>query len=205
MMDIQNEYVQEKPDFDLSDYMRYFVSIRNTIQTKEILELSERIKEWIDRGSCGSIIYGEPRVGKTRAMLYICDLLRMKYGSELPVYIYNCTDHSHNVTDKNIYTEILKAIGAPGPKSRETAQNLKRRILSIMQVAACDTKYRDVILFIDEAQYLQDRDYNWLMDLYNNLNLVDVQLIVFLIGQPELLAIKKACIRERKKQIVGRI
>ena len=46
------------------------------------------VEEWVSRSNYGAIIYGRPRIGKTRAIKYISDNLRKKFGEELPIYIY---------------------------------------------------------------------------------------------------------------------
>ena len=138
-------------------------------------------------------------------MLFIANRLRAEYGDMLPVYIWNCEDHrGTSDTDKNFYQEILKSIRAPEGKARETSQILRTRVINIMQYAAINTKTKRIILMIDEAQWVTEKDYGWLIGLYNELNLMHIQLVVFLFGQPELKSQKNDFIRRNKRQIVGR-
>lgn len=57
--------------FDIAELERYLGSIQYTIPTKSILDLQYKVEEWISMNDCGAIIYGESRVGKTRAIRYI--------------------------------------------------------------------------------------------------------------------------------------
>lgn len=63
---------------------------------------------------------------------------------------------------------------------------LKERLLNSLAVAAKDTIYTKIILFIDEAYLLHDKDFIGLMDIYNNLNLLDIQFTVFMVRTYEL-------------------
>ncbi len=179
----------------------FFVSNEFNITTTAILNLQNKILSWLANGTPGAIIYGRPRIGKTRAILYISNSLRAKYGPELPIYVLNATVHTP--TDKFFYSELLKTIGH-AEFDRGTATVLKDRLLNAMTVTACSTKSRKIILFIDEAYNFTEKDYKWLMDVYNNLNLRNIHLTVFLVGSEELKACKNGLILARQHQIVGR-
>ena len=81
------------------------------------------------------------------------------------------------------------AMGISCPK-RDTALLLKERVLNELILRACETPYRRVVLFLDEAWKFQEKDFSWLMDLYNNLNQKDIQLAAFLFGTRELKELK---------------
>lgn len=179
----------------------YFVSNEFNITTTAIMNLQSKIMSWLSNGTPGAIIYGRPRIGKTRAILYISNTLRLKYGSELPIYVLNATVHTP--TDKFFYSELLKTIGHP-EFEKGTATVLKERLINAMTMTACGTKSHKIILFIDEAYNFTEKDYKWLMDVYNNLNLRDIHLSVFLVGSEELKACKNSLILSRQHQIVGR-
>lgn len=185
-------------DLDLDDI---FVSNQFNIATQEILLLKEKTLEWIGNGIPGAIIYGRPRIGKTRAILYISAKLKEKYGRELPVFIYNATNHVPK--DKYLYSELLKVVGHIDSE-KGTVTALKERLMNSLASYACNTKYRKIVLFIDEAYHLADKDFQWLMDIYNNLNLKNIHMSIFLIGTEELKAKKQALILSRQHQIVGR-
>ena len=81
---------------------------------------------------------------------------------------------------------------------------MRQRIVNRIIVNALDTKYRRAILFVDEAYLLHDKEYLWLIDIYNELNLNDILFTVFLFGTRELKEQKTGYIRAGKKQIVLR-
>ena len=187
--------------FDIYELERYLGSIQYTIPTKSILDLQCKVEEWISMNDCGAIIYGESRVGKTRAIRYISTHLREKYSLQLPIYTFNATDHVS--TQKTFYASLLTAIGHEDPH-KGTAVQMRQRLVNRIIVNALDTKYRRAILFIDEAYLLSDKEYMWLIDIYNELNLQDILFTVFLFGTKELKCQKTQYIASGKKQIVLR-
>lgn len=180
---------------------RHLSSIHFTIPTRAIMELMSAVGTWMSNCDCGSIIYGRPRVGKTRAIIYITNELKKIYGNELPIYVLNATDHT--VSDKFFYSEMLKAVGCP-EVHKGTVLMLKERLLNTLAATALDTKYKKIVLFIDEAYLLHEKDFVWLMDIYNNLNLFDIQFTVFMFGSYELKQVKTHFCATKKLQIVGR-
>lgn len=179
----------------------YFVSNDFNITTSAILSLQQNINKWISNGTPGAIIYGRPRIGKTRAILHIANTLKVKYGNELPIYVHNATEHI--AKDKFFYSELLKTVGH-SEFEKGTVSALKERLLNALMLSACGTRSKKIILFIDEAYNFTEKDFKWLMDIYNNLNLKDIHMTVFLVGSEELKARKQALIMAKQHQIVGR-
>ena len=179
----------------------YFISNDFNITTSAILGLKANVLKWVSDGTPGAIIYGRPRIGKTRAIIYIANILKSTYGRELPVYVFNATEHIPK--DKFFYSEFLKVVGHP-EFDKGTVSMLKERLINTLLTVAFSTKHRKIILFIDEAYNFSEKDFKWLMDIYNNLNLKNVHLYVFLVGTEELVARKQALIMANQHQIVGR-
>ncbi|MCR4657824.1 MAG: ATP-binding protein [Lachnospiraceae bacterium] len=172
------------------------------IRTKAIRSLEEQMMMWLSISACGAIIYGRARIGKTRAMLSVASDIRNRYGAGFPVIIWEITDHA--VTEKHFYTSLLMAMGIEGIPRSQTALALKQRVLNELVMAACQTPFRRAVLMLDEAWKFTEKDFSWLMDLYNILSRKDVLLTCFLFGTRELKDIKTGFKRLGKDQIVGR-
>lgn len=129
-------------------YTHISSSIDFTIPTIAILDLAKVVDTWITDGDCGAIIYGRPRIGKTRAIHYISKELKKKYGKDLPVYVLNMTDHKPS--EKYFYSEILKTIGHI-EAHKGTSSMMKERLINALISDSRETQYRRVVLFIDEA------------------------------------------------------
>lgn len=185
------------------------------IPTASINELWENnVKQWLIMASTGAIICSRPRVGKTVAIDYLAHKIDEMYDGGIPVIKWNITNHA--VTERNFYSSLLMAMGDPEPNKGTTALVLKNRVLNVLTELACagnsDTMYsedgmpglRRIVLFCDEAYLLDEKDFNWLMDLYNNLRHNKVYLTTFLVGTEELQALKAHFISLQKDQIIGR-
>lgn len=179
----------------------FLKSKKFNIPTKEILNLQQEVLKWLDNNALGAIIYGRPRIGKTRAIQYITKSLRAKYGNSLPIFTINAYDHIPSINQ--FYTDFLLAINHP-VATKGNAAIKKERLINALLSAALDTEFRRIILFIDEAFNYREKDYNWLMHIYNELNTKDVQLTVFMVGTKELKNSKTALIHAKQQQIVGR-
>ena len=193
------EHIYE--NLDIADVERYLGSIEYTILTKSIIELQNKVTDWISMNDCGALIYGESRVGKTRAIRYLTKHLKAKYGTQLPIYTYTATDHV--ATQKTFYSSLLTSLGHE-ESHKGSAVQMRQRIVNRIIVNSLDTKYRRAILFIDEAYLLSEKEYLWLIDIYNELNLNDILFTVFLVGTRELKDLKTGFIGSGKKQIVLR-
>ena len=73
--------------------IRYITSPSFVIPTKGILDTEAKIRTWITIGACGGIIYGRPRIGKTRCIFHLAESLQSDECGNLPVVIWNITDH----------------------------------------------------------------------------------------------------------------
>ena len=172
------------------------------IKTKAIHELEQQILSWLTTSCCGAIIYGRARIGKTKAMRSIADSIKEKYGENFPVIAWDITDHA--ITEKNFYTSLLMAMGFEDIPRSMTALMLKQKILNALSIAAYETPFRKVVIMLDEAWKLSEKDFSWLMDLYNNLSRKDILLTCFLFGTQELKDFKTELKYLGKDQIIGR-
>jgi len=181
----------------------FFLSPQNTVPTKQIGLFVNEAMDYIESGTPGMIVYGIPRVGKTRAAEYLEMELRRKYGENLPVYYWSVQNLTA-LSDKEMIGQLLRATGDP-ICSKGNSSDRMARLVTRMSTAACRTPYRKAILIVDEAQNMRDRHYDTLITLYNDLDRRDYQirLTVILLGQPELKQIKQTYMREMP-QVVGR-
>lgn len=173
------------------------------IYTKEISALEKKVLEIVMLGNCGACVVSRPRCGKTTAMVYIAQSLKKRYGEKFPVVMWDITDHP--VTERNFYWTLLTAMKVRHPSNTATtALMLKERVLNELVTLAMDTPFKKVVLMIDEAWRLGDRDFTWLMDLYNILRRYNLQLITIFFSTNELLDIKQKFKSEGLDQVVER-
>ena len=187
--------------------LSYLESSHFQIPTSSIYELMDQLDIWILSGVCGGMVCGRSRVGKSSAIEYAIHSIHEKYGDAFPVILWSLNEHIANTKDKTFYAGILDAMGINIDfKMNVTAHQLKIKVINYIAVMASGTPYRKAVLFIDEAYKLDNKEYYWLMDLYNQLRAKHhVTLMVFMFGTPrEMHAVRDAFSADRQVQIVER-
>ncbi|WP_031358324.1 ATP-binding protein [Caballeronia sordidicola] len=150
----------------------------------------------------GALIYGPSRVGKTRAIEYVRLLLAREYP-KITTYHAQC-EHKPRHAEGPFFATLLEAVGDTCPNAGTTSTKRTRLSLRIREAAA-RAGSGTVILFCDEAQRLNDHEYEWLRDVHDALDRQQIKLFTFLVGQEELLAQKTALQVAHKTQIVARL
>lgn len=172
-----------------------------SINTNAILALYNDINRWIDNQTPGGIIYGKPRLGKTKAISCITKLLRNEYNPNLPIFQLNMTFHKLN--EKRFYEQFFNDIGNAFAGKGTTFEK-KERLINYLINSAREANTKKIILFVDEANYLEEKEYSWLMDIYNRLMLNDIHMTTLLVGTNEILIAKHLFIKNKLQQLVGR-
>ncbi|GGD62816.1 ATP-binding protein [Paenibacillus nasutitermitis] len=170
--------------------------------TKEVLRLMEGIFKIVNNRIPGMIVYGRPRLGKSSAVKFAIDYLPNQLGVSLPLLIVN-TKFYKSPTEIKFYSDMLADFKFPFSNKRDPSE-LRRQIVSFMLEKAEKSTQRRIILVMDEAHRLTEHHYNWLMDIYNDLDKERISLSVISVGQEELLNRRTFFLKEKKAQIIGR-
>lgn len=172
------------------------------IPTKEVLRLMEAMSRIVSNRLPGMIIYGRPRLGKTSAVKFAIENLPTQIGSPLPILVANC--NAYRVpSEEKFFLDMLNDFKFPFPAKRKPAE-MRRQIVNLMLEKAEKSKQRRIILVMEEAHRLTEFHYNWLMDIYNELDREKVSMSVISVGQEELLARRTFFLENKKSQIIGR-
>lgn len=150
----------------------------------------------------GALTYGPPRIGKTRAIEYLRLLLAETHPK---VTTYHAqAEHKPRHAEGPFFANLLEAVGYPEPDSG--ANPTKRiRLINKIKEACSRNGSGTVVLFCDEAQRYDENEYEWLRDVHDHLDRIQIRLFTFLVGQQELLSVKTALQRAQKIQIVARL
>ncbi|MEK3995009.1 ATP-binding protein [Psychrobacillus sp. FSL K6-2365] len=173
------------------------------LATNEINRLYSHISKWIRNRIPGAIIYGYPRMGKTRAVNYVIRILQDELGSDFPMYHISSRTRK-NPNENYFFEDLLIGINHDLALVGSKPNVKRKRLLNALIEQAEMANSNKVVLFLDDAQNLFELEYRWLMDLYNELALNNVHLIVFLVGQIELMFQRTAYRDSGKYQLVGR-
>jgi Cdc6-like AAA superfamily ATPase len=157
---------------------------RYLLPTPSIDTSYDAVLQWIENRVPGGMIYGKPRLGKTRAIQYLSRLLAEKFGVNFPVVIVPCRDYKIP-SETTFFEDLLRAAGHALYKSGKAAAKRDRLIEYLSEKVELSLQNRLVIV-LDEAQKLHEQQYKWLIDVHNELDARDVATIVLLVGQDEL-------------------
>jgi len=171
------------------------------IKTPPSVHYLKQMKTWLTTGSQGALVYGRPRLGKTSATRWILRMLPELIGNfpsvEIPVRGQNIA------SERAFFQHLLRCV-----KHRHamvgTAGDKRDRFSEFLISRALRSPINGAVLFFDEAQLLQDHQYDWLLNISNELDKNGCRLFCLLVGQSELTKTKARFIDDGKEQIVGR-
>lgn len=175
---------------------------RYTLFTPPVGRFCDDLKNWINNRAAGAIVAGRPRTGKTKSIRFAVDELRDELGATFPVLTFCCQDHQYP-TEARFFESLLSDFGHSLSRSGTAGAKRARLTQFLIQQARTDD-HRRLVLIGDEAQKLQEPQYKWLVDIYNELDRHEITTTVVLVGQPELIHQRDAFEKQKKMQIVGR-
>jgi hypothetical protein len=113
-------------------------------------------------------------------------------------------EHKPRHAEGPFFANLLEAVGYPDPTSGGNPTKRLRLVNKIKEACARNGS-GTVVLFCDEAQRYDENEYEWLRDVHDHLDRMQIRLFTFLVGQQELLSVKTALQQARKTQIVARL
>jgi len=172
------------------------------IATPAIQEFYELVSRCLRYRITGALIYGPPRIGKTKAIEYIRLLLAESAPKIITYHVQ--AEHKPRHAEGPFFANLLEAVGHPDSNGGSNAAKRQRLINKIRE--ACIKSGRGiVIMFCDEAQRFDENEYEWLRDIHDHLDRMEIKLFTFLVGQQDLVSVKTNFQRASKTQIVARL
>lgn len=172
------------------------------IATPAIQAFYQLVTRCLRYRTTGALIYGPSRIGKTRAIEYL-RLLLAETHPKMTTY-HAQAEHKPRHAEGPFFANLLEAVGHPAP---DTGSNPSKRVRLINKIkeACSQSGSGTVALFCDEAQRYEENEYEWLRDVHDHLDRLQINLFTFLVGQQDLLSIKTQFQRAHKTQIVARL
>ncbi len=172
------------------------------IPTNEILKVFAAVSRWIRLRVTGATIYGRPRLGKTWMVKFLEKNLPKEIGIEFPIH-HIVSLHSKIAKEEEFLETLLMDMGHDFALSGKTSAK-RNRLLSFLYQQGNANRFRIVLLFIDEAQCLDEQHYEWLIDYYNKLDRLNVTLVLILVEQEQLNAQQLVFSHGHADQIIQR-
>ena len=173
---------------------------RYILATNTVDEMCNTINRWIINRIPGGIIYGRQRLGKTYAIRYAVHELAALHQN-IPVFVTNCK--KYRILNESAFFEDLSGDFGIGILSGK-ANTKRNRICAYLIEKAKDSGTNRLVILFDDAQRLTELSYEWLMDIYNELENQGITMTAILIGQEELEHQRSALIAQKKRQVIGR-
>jgi len=171
------------------------------LDTISINDLIDSVSNWILLRNTGAIIYGPPRLGKTRAIKFLIRYFENKYKDQWCSYFVLSKKYKA-INEDRFFSNLLKDVGHSA-FSVGKADVKRNRLINFLIEHGQNTVRNQIVFFIDDAQRYSDLEYEWLMDIYNELDSYGITVTTILVGQTEL-SHRRSVYLLSHKQIVGR-
>lgn len=171
------------------------------IASKPIEEYSNWCVASIEAGKPGKVMTASFRVGKTYGTRWFIGNRQAMLKEDVPTFALPQRFHTA-VTPKKFFSHVLSACGNPLFSGDESA--LRSRVVQQMAEMCEHMEHKRVVMFIDEAQWLERSTYNLLINLANELSEIGIRLIVLMVASPEMDATITRYKTLKRGHIVGR-
>lgn len=154
-----------------------------SLYTLAIHDMVERIATWLDDQVDGATIFGPSRFGKSNAVdHWLQRLLAERYGGYVPLVIWSHTDSGGAPAVGRFYAHLLEASGHRLAQARRTPLERQTMLIERWIELAAQGGGRFLVLVIDEAQGMTQREWMWLVELHSVLEKQRIRLCVFSIA-----------------------
>lgn len=157
---------------------------------------------WINSNLVGALVPGLQRIGKSHAVDYFVANYRKWLGNSVGVISAEVLPHKQ-VSEGVFWGDLL--ISMKRPTKKRSPEERRQLFVGRLVEAGSRSEKKKVVVFLDEAQLLDDTLYKLLIGVHNEMwRLYRIKCVWILVGQPELETVISTYIAEGKRQIVGR-
>lgn len=154
------------------------------IMTPMVKALHDTLKQWTWCGLTGGVIVGEARGGKSKSIISLNDAIPSREGGSIPVFKISIGERDKK-TVREVHARIARKLGF-AVRARDSADDLAFNIKTCLMEVALTNEARQVILIIDEAQFLTFDQLPAFAEIYNDLFDAHFNCIIFFIANADL-------------------
>jgi len=148
--------------------------------TLAIHEMAQSIAGWLDDQVDGATIFGPSRFGKSSAVdHWLQKLLSERYGGYVPMVVWSHIDSGGAQSVGRFYANLLDASAHPLAKAIRSPLDRQHMLIERWMALAAQSGGRFLVLVIDEAQSMTQREWIWLVELHSMLQKKRIRLCVF--------------------------
>ncbi len=154
-----------------------------SLYTPAIEQMVDTIARWLDDQVDGATIYGPSRFGKSSAVdHWLLSLLSERHGGYVPLVVWSHTDCGGSQSVGRFHSHLLHACRHPLTRAARSPQERQDMLIERLAQLAAEGGGRFVVLVIDEAQGMTQREWMWLVELHSLLEKQRIRLCVFSIA-----------------------
>lgn len=154
-----------------------------SLYTSAIQRMVDQLATWIDNQVEGATIYGPSRFGKSSAVdHWVQTLLAQRYGKHIPMVVWSHTEAGAANSIGRFYAGLLHASKHPLEAATRSPLSRQHMLIEKWHTLAKGGGGRFLILIIDEAQGMTQREWLWLVELHSLLEKEGLRLCVFSIA-----------------------
>jgi hypothetical protein len=151
--------------------------------TPAINEMVNSIAGWLDDQVDGATIFGPSRFGKSSAVdHWLQQLLSERHGGYVPMVIWSHIDSGGAASVGRFYAHLLAASLHPMAHAARSPLDRQHMLIERFISMAAQGGGRFLVLVIDEAQSMTQREWIWLVELHSTLEKQRIRLCVFSIA-----------------------
>jgi hypothetical protein len=151
--------------------------------TPAISEMVDTVGRWIDDQVDGATIFGPSRFGKSSAVdHWLQSLLSKRYSGHVPMVVWSHTDSGGAASVGRFHAHLLHASRHPLAKAARSPLDRQHMLIERWAELASQGGGRFLVLVIDEAQGMTQREWLWLVELHSLLEKERLRLCVFSIA-----------------------
>lgn len=151
--------------------------------TPAIAQMADRVAGWLDDQIDGATVYGPSRFGKSSAVdNWLASLLSERCRGHVPMVVWSHTDSGGSQSVGRFHAHLLLASHHPLAKATRSPLDREHMLIERWAELADQGGGRFLVLVIDEAQGMTQREWMWLVELHSLLEKEHVRLGVFSIA-----------------------
>jgi|GEM_PF-958069 len=197
---IYEEILKGKSRVELAVHHPLFTS-RILLPTVPIEELYRVIKRVVVLRETGCCLTARSGVGKTAAL----EMVEAMIKRQMPdLVVFRHDTHNQQIPSiRAFFKHFLTTVGHVEKKGE--TYDLRERLVNCLVDDARISGRNMILLFVDEAHAMSVQDFNFLKDVYNDLDKQGVQLITVLMGQePDFTKVIDGLKQAGRLDLIGR-
>lgn len=142
------------------------------------------ISHWLDDQMDGGVVFGPSRFGKSSGVdNWLGSLLAERCEQNIPLIIWS---HSESSAAGTLYSNLLRAANYGLAKAARSSAQRKHQLIERFVNLAFEGGGRFVVLVIDEAQGMTEREWLWLVEIHSLLEKERIRLSVISIASVQI-------------------